>query len=177
MWAFMPSSTPNKFRMEIENVFTIILNGDQGWFVSMGNANDMTKEQIAEAKENRYSENTTRLLPLTKGDDYKIDVLPEGKVGVKPAVGVKVSSKGHRDVKLFFDKENGLLVKAEFKVKDDQSGIEVNQEAVYSDYKDVDGLKFPTKVVIKRDGNQFVEAELSDMKLVDKLDDKTFAKP
>ena len=39
-------------------------------------------------------------------------------------MGVKVESKGHRDVNLFFDKGSGLLVKAEFIIKDIMGGAD-----------------------------------------------------
>ena len=35
----------------------------------------------------------------------------------------------------------------------------------------------PSRVVINRDGMKYVELEISEMKLVDKLDDTVFAKP
>jgi hypothetical protein len=51
------------------------------------------------------------------------------------------------------------------------------QEVFYSNYGDVDGVKFPMKILITRDGKPYVEAENSDVKAVDKLDEKLFAKP
>jgi outer membrane lipoprotein-sorting protein len=164
---------PGKFRMEIENAFTLILDGEKGWL----SGEEMTKDQLAEAKETRHAEAIVRLVPLTKNNDFTLEVLPDAKVGDKPMTVIKVSSKGHRDVTLFFDKQSGMLVKSAYKVKDDQSGQQVTQEAVYSAHKDVDGIKVPMKITLTRDGNKFVEAEISDVKLAEKLDDKTFAKP
>src|SRR5262245_38110155 len=45
---------PNKFRMEIENVFTLVVDGDKGWIKSQGNTQDMTKEQLATQQEHLY---------------------------------------------------------------------------------------------------------------------------
>jgi len=41
---------PSQFRMEIEGVFTIVLNGDQGWLSSGGNTQELTKEQTRPAE-------------------------------------------------------------------------------------------------------------------------------
>jgi hypothetical protein len=104
--------------------------------------------------------------------------LPEAKVGDRAAVGVKVSSAGHRDVDLYFDKMSGLLVKSETRVKaEEMDGKEVSQETVFTEFKEIDGAKVATKFVIKRDGKPYVEAELTDLKPAAKLDDKLFAKP
>jgi hypothetical protein len=47
----------------------------------------------------------------------------------------------------------------------------------YSDFKEVEGVLQAMKVVIKRDGKDYVEGETTDLKLAEKLDDSVFAKP
>jgi outer membrane lipoprotein-sorting protein len=167
---------PDKFKMEIQGVFTIVVNGDKGWMGANGSTQEMTKEQLDEQKQGLYAGSVASLVPL-KDKAYKLSLLGESKVGDRSAAGVKVSRKDHYDVNLYFDKETNLLVKTVSRLKDSMSGQEVEQEATYSDFKEVEGVKVPTKVSIKRDGKQFVEAENSDMKLAEKLDDSVFAKP
>jgi outer membrane lipoprotein-sorting protein len=164
---------PDKFKMEIEGVFTIVLNGDKGWM----NGQELTKEQLAEQQEELYSGWVATLAPL--GDKaFTLAPLGETKVDNKPAAGVKVSSKGHGDVNLYFDNATGFLVKIERRAKaQEQGGQEVSQETFFQDYKDVDGLKVPMKMAIKRGGKQFVESEVTELKPVGKLDDSVFAKP
>ena len=104
--------------------------------------------------------------------------LPEIKVDNRPAVGVKVSHKNRADVMLYFDKTSGMMIKSEYPVKSpEQKGKEVKQEAFHSEYKEVAGVQFPMKIVLKRDGKLFVEAENFDVKPVEKLDNKVFGKP
>jgi hypothetical protein len=100
------------------------------------------------------------------------------KVDGKPAVGVKVSHKGHEDIKLYFDKDTNLLVKVELRVKAQEQGYkEVTQETFLKDWKDADGIKVVTKVVDKRDGKLYIEEEVSDVKYLEKVEAKLFAKP
>jgi hypothetical protein len=80
-------------------------------------------------------------------------------------------------VTLYFDKESGLLVKYESRVKDEGSGQEVNEEHFLSDYKEVQGTKQAGKVVTKRDGKLYLEGEVTDHQLSEKLDAGVFAKP
>jgi outer membrane lipoprotein-sorting protein len=167
---------PDKYKMEIENVFAIVVNGDKGW-VKQGDATDMSKEQLDEAKEERYAGYVSTLIPL-KDSAYNLALIGEAKVADHPAVGVKVTHAGHREVKLYFDKESGMLVKMEHNVKDEmQGGKEIDQASIFSDFKDVDGVKLPHKVLIMREGKKFVEAEDFDIKPAEKLDAGVFAKP
>lgn len=168
---------PDKFRMEIKDVFTLVLDGDKGWVRFMDETKEMTKEQLANQKESTAAGYAAALWPL---DDkaYTLTTLPESKVDGKPALGVKVTRKGMPDVSLYIDKATSLVVKYSFRTKsDEQKGKEVLQDVYLSDYGDVDGLKMPKKITIKRDDKIYVEAENSDVKLAEKLDDKVFAKP
>jgi hypothetical protein len=168
---------PDKFRMEIEGVFTIVLDGDKGWLESMGETKELTKEQLANQQRMQYIGQVSRLVTL-KDKAFKLSPLPEIKIDKDPAVGVKVSRQGQGDVLLYFDKGTGLLAKSEATVKsEEQKGKEVRQELFMSDYKEVDGLKSPTKLVVKRDGKVYIEATIADLKRAEKLEDKVFAKP
>jgi hypothetical protein len=171
------SQGADQWRMEIVDVFTMVVNGDKGWTKTANGTEDMTKEQLAETKEGAYSGWITSLVPL-KEKEFKLSLLGEIKVDDKPAVGVRVSSKGHRDVNLYFDKDRGLLVKSSMQVKSQENeGKEMSQEVFYTDYKELDGIKVPHKVVVKRDGKDYVVAETIEMKRSEKLDASVFAKP
>lgn len=163
---------PDKFRMEIENAFVMIVNGDKGWV----NGEEMTKEQLTEQKEGMYAGWVLRLTPLAD-KAFTLVVIGDSKVDDKPAVGIKVSHKGHRDVSLYFDKETALPVKIEQTVKDDQSGKELTQESVIKEWIKAGEVKVPSKMIIKREGKLYVDGEMSDYKMSEKLPDETFSKP
>ena len=168
---------PGQFKMDIGGAFVLVVNGDQGWAVEGGTPRELTKDELAEQKENMYAEWVIHHLPL-KQQGFTLTAAGEENVGGRAAVGVKVAHAGHRDVALYFDKETGLASKAAFKVKAREQGDkEVLQEIVFSEYKDVGGMKMASKEVIKRDGKNFVDGESFDVKLVEKLDDKVFSKP
>lgn len=168
---------PERFRMEIEGVFTMVIAGDKGWVKTDKGVEDMTAEQLAREKNNLHGGYVTTLIPL-KDKSFTLATLPETKVDDKPALGVKVSQKDRPDVTLWFDKTTGLLVKSEQMVQpEDPEAKPVKQETTFGDYKEFAGYKIPTKVVAKREGKLFVEATISDMKPLEKVDDKLFMKP
>jgi hypothetical protein len=174
---------PDKFRsvqeltvMGQELKITTVLNGDKGWVSVAGNTQELGKDAIESAKEDFYAGKVTDMTAL-KEKGYKLGALAEKKVGDRAAVGISVAHEGHRDIFLFFDKETGMLLMSERQARDATSGQEFKQETRYSSYKDVDGVKRPHKVDIKRDGEKFVEAEVTEYKTFDKLDDSTFEMP
>jgi hypothetical protein len=156
--------------------FVQVLSGDKAWNKVNDTTEELNPDQLAEVKEGAYHNWVMTLAPL-KDKAFTLSSLGEVKVEKRPALGVRVSSKGHRDVNLYFDKETFLLVKTEMRVKDDQSGMEVSQEDTYSDYKDINGIKEAMKIVVRRDDKPFVEATVEEVKREEKLDDSIFSKP
>src|SRR5262249_50881816 len=148
---------------------------NKGWVKTNENVEEMDKDALAQEKASVYAGWVATLVPL-EDKEFQLSLVGEAKVGDRPAVGVKVSHKGQKDINLYFDQEKGILLKMETRVKDMQ-GQEVTQETLYSDFKDFDGIKHPTKASIKRDGNRFVEIEWTELKRLDKLDDSVLAKP
>jgi hypothetical protein len=156
--------------------FVQVLSGDKGWNKVNDTTEEVNPDQLAEAKEGAYHNWVTTLAPL-KDKAFALSSLGEVKVENRSAWGVRVSRKGHRDINLYFDKDANLLVKTEMRVKDEQSGMEVSQETFYSDFKEIDGIKEPMKIVLKKDGKPNVEATVQEVKREEKVDDSIFAKP
>jgi hypothetical protein len=158
-----------KFRL------VVVLAGRQGWVKLNDDTAEQDEDDLAEAREEAYAEWVATLVPLK---DKKFRLAPLGEVAVdgRPALGIKVSREGHRDVNLYFDREMSLLVKTETRVKDDD-GQEVTEETFLSDYKEVQDTKQAMKVKVKRDGKLYLEIEVTDCQLAEQLDDSVFAKP
>lgn len=155
---------------------TWVLNGAQGWFKRgpAVEAGAMKKDELEETREEAYFNWITLLAPI-KGKDFKRTPLDEVKMDGRTLVGLTVSRKGNRDVKLYFDKETGLLAKSERKVKED--GADVVEEMYFAGYKDIDGVKMAMRLTTRRDGKLNAEFDITEAKLQEKLDDKLFTKP
>jgi hypothetical protein len=168
---------PNQFRMEIEGVFTIVVNGDKGWQAGMGEVKELTKEQLDTQRHDHRAGWMTTLLPL-KDKAFTLKSLKDDKVGKHEARVVLASRKNYPDVKLYFDKTSNLLIKMEYRSKAAEMNFkEVTMDTIYSDFKDVDGAKVAHKMVMHRDGKVFLESEVLSMKAEGKLDAKVFAMP
>jgi hypothetical protein len=181
-WAIQP---PDKVRVQLEAepggmkfTFLFVFDGKQGWMKINDTTIDLDEDALTEAKEDIHAGRVETLVPLLKDKRFELSPLADAKVDGHPVVGVRVAHNGHRDIKLYFDKKIGLLLKNERMIKDQTfGGQERTQETLHSDYKDVKGVKQPLKLLIKRDGDKHLEGVITDFQMKDKLDDAVFAKP
>jgi len=151
-----------------------VFDGSKARVVVNGHAKELSDVQTRDFRESIHAQNVMRLTPLLKAPGFTLTAAEGTTVGGKPAVGVKVASKDHRDVTLYFDRDTGLLVKAERAVLN-PVGKEVKQEQTFADYKAFEGLKHPLHTVVTRDGQKLMESETVDFKPLEKADPKEFA--
>lgn len=178
-WLEAPERWKAQYSMDFSGTPTTrveVVTRDKGWASMNDQSEEMTADQLKETHERLYGDSVVGLVALTTGD-CQLSMAGESQVNGKPAVGIKVTSKGHRDFTLYFDKETGLPVKSATRAKNMTGDEEVKQETFYSDYKDFSGIKRPTKVVVKQEGKDFVEWQVAELKPLEKLDDSLFAKP
>ncbi|HEX3147002.1 MAG TPA: hypothetical protein VHR66_02905 [Gemmataceae bacterium] len=174
---------PDKLRFDIDMdaggmkvKFASATNGKDAWQQSGDQFEVMTKEKGVEFDHNVYVMQISQLLPL-KDKVYTLTSLGESKVGDQPVMGIKVARGGRREVSLYFDKKTGLLAKSSTRVVAELTMKEVTQDVLVSDYRDKDGAKIFGKLTILHDGKEYIVEEMSDYKVMEKVDDKVFAKP
>jgi hypothetical protein len=157
---------------------TVLLDGKKLHLYVNGKEYKLDEKRAdALAREQAHVAAVMDLVFADKKAGYKLSPLGEVKVNDKPAVGVRVSSEGYRDINLFFDKASGLPVKTEGRTLDIQSGEEQTEEKLLSDYKETDGVQRPGKLVVLRDGKKIFTLKIDEIKVVDKFDKDFFTKP
>src|SRR5207302_7326086 len=119
-------------------------------------ADDKLAEQL---KEGAQMLAVFKLYPL-KSKEYELSAIGAAQVNGKPALGIRTSKKGARDISMYFDKETGLLAKIEHRTVDFMSGQEVTEERIITEYQKVDGVPQFKKVLVNRDGKKFLEGEV-----------------
>jgi hypothetical protein len=182
--ARIQSQLPNKVREELNlevmgrKIAAVrVFDGKKGWESAQGMTRELEGDDLNEMKDDVLENYVQSLVPLLKDKRFTISLIGDDKVDDKAVVGVKVAVKNGKDLKLFFDKDSGLLLKFQHKFKSAAVTTEVDSEVFFSDYKDVNGLKVAMKQLTKHDGKKFVDMEFTDAKILEKLDDSTFAKP
>lgn len=177
----LPDKLKESIQMTVagQNISVLTLvTGDKQYLIVNGkemDVDDATKEAL---KDVGHMLKMGKLVGLLKDKDIELSLIGEEKVEDKPAVGVRVVAKGHKDVSLWFDKKTNLLAKLEHRGSDPFTKSEVNEERIIAEYmNNKDGIPVPKKIIIKHDGKTFLELEMSDVQLLEKLDDGDFKKP
>lgn len=178
-WWQMPDQYKTTFRYELggkRESQTQAVDGQAGWLQVNGQVQDLPKEAVAEMREQKYAEDMDRLGFLVD-KEVEVTALDETKAGTQKVVGVVIKSKGHRDVKLYFDAVSSRLAKREHVVLDGATGRDIVQGVVFGDYRETDGAPHYHMLTAYRGGKKFVEAKVVEVEFFDKLDKKVFAKP
>ena len=152
-----------------------ILNGDKGSIALDGQPQKLEPAALAEMRETLQLDRAVRLVPLLTDKSFTLSSLGESKGAERTVVGIKVTAKGRRELRMYFDKDSGFLVKTEHMLED--KGREVRQEELYSDFRDVGGYKRPIKVSAYRDGKKVMDAEMLEVRSYDRIDPVEFTKP
>jgi hypothetical protein len=178
----VPSQYKSAWELQYRNQMIanmVGVNGRVGWTSANGQVKEIPDNNFKELKEQMYAESLDKLLPLTS-KSLALRSLGESKddrLSGRSLVGIQVTAKDHRDVRLYFDKETNLLAKRENRVKDVKTGVESSQEVYYGQYKDVEGVKCWTKFTMYRDGQRFLEADITDIKFFPTLPNSLFDPP
>jgi hypothetical protein len=153
-----------------------VVAGDKAWRKFGDSSNEIEQDRLANEKRMVY----LAVIPITilplKSKEFKVEAIGEAQVDGKPAAGIKATGPDGKDFTLYFDKENGLPVRTVAKVLDFM-GNEVTEETTFSDYKMMGNIKKATKIQSKHDGEKFLDQRVTEFKVLDKVDAKTFTEP
>lgn len=174
-----PGRTKTTIQVEIEDeTVTIVrvLNGNKAWQHTNGETQELDEQEVAALQARVHETYVHTLVPLLRDQAFSLSPLGEVPVGGRPAVGVKVTAKGQKDVDLYFDKGSGLLVKSACWGLNPSLG-EITRETFYSDYQEKDGLKQPRKFVSRHNGEKYMEMEVMELQVLDRIDASEFVMP
>ncbi|MCL7752853.1 pitrilysin family protein [Polaribacter sp. Z022] len=156
------AAAPNKTSVVVSGmgrVFSkMVFDGETGYQEAQGRKKDMTADEIAKAKaKNAISEEL----------DYKNGTL----LRIEPLNDKKAYVIKYEDKEIFFDVKSGLKLKEVKTVK--AGGKEVSIPTVFSNYKELNGMKFPYTIGQKM-GPMDMKFEVKDIKINEGVTDADF---
>ncbi len=155
---------------------TSVVNGEKGWAKVGEQGQELDADKLANAKRSSYLVAVSSNPLLLKSKGFKYEAAPDEKYEGKAAACLKGTGPDGKDFKLLFDQETGLPVAVIGKVAS-FTGEDVTQDTTFKDYKDFDGFKVATKIVVKHNGEKVADVEVVEFKHLDKVDPKAFASP
>ena len=155
-------AAPNKTSAVVSGMGQVfskqVFDGEKGYAEAQGKRTDLTGEQLASAKKNAK---------IFKDETYKSGKLDRIENLEGNPTYVIISDK----TEAFYDVKSGLKIKEVITSK--ASGKEVKNPINYSDYKTVNGVKFPHKISMKM-GPMSMEFIVQEIKINEGVTDADF---
>jgi hypothetical protein len=150
------------------------ITGKTGW-LRHGQA-EATDVHLKEAPSvERSWQGMLAMLPLVRDAGEELAVLPERDWKGRRLVGVRATAPQEGD--LYFDKATGLLTLSRCASASLLPGKEVVRDLAYESYKDIEGVRYPTRLTGTREGAPLMDLTVTSIQFLDKVDDSVFARP
>lgn len=115
------------------------------------------------------------LLWHLRQNETELSTLDDAEADGSPAAGIRHSAHGMSN-DYYFNKQNGLLAKTVVR-RPMQAGGHYTAENLFGDYRKVDGVILPHRLRTYLLGELMVEWRITEIQLVDRLDEKVFTLP
>lgn len=171
---------PNQYRITLilfisGAQITIVqtVNGDAARITVNDRKQPLTEDQKQETIASAALQEIGQLTPLLDKNRFTITSGKPASVAGQSTHVLIIQDKAAGTVKMNFDAKTGLLVQTT-RQSLAPSGKKVEETTVMSDYKKVQGIMTPTKLVVTHDGQPFMTMNMSEIQYVEKLDKAIF---
>ncbi|MFY7951610.1 MAG: hypothetical protein ACOVT5_03800 [Armatimonadaceae bacterium] len=171
---------PNMFRMSVDTTLgttktsqTIVVNGDKVKATTAGKAQELKDPAKGKFLQLAAVQEVSLLYPLLDDKRFTLKAEKDEKVNDKDAAVVLVTRKGMKDMRLYFDKASGELVRFVHKMPD-PFGAEAVTEVTLSEFKKFDGVLQPTVQKVRQANKEYMTLRIVEAKMVEKPDLKAY---
>src|SRR5262249_35727075 len=156
----------------------MVFNGPKAWTkIENLKAIALPKELAGAFQDYFYGLRLVMFPTRPHGKGTMLSLAGEGNGGGPPAPGVRVTPARQKDVTIYFDKQSALPVKMELSALDTIAEKDVQHEFLFSQHKELNGVRFPMEMVWNKDGKKFMTREFKDLQPVEKHEAGLFAEP
>ncbi len=150
-----------------------VLHGDSGWKQVGKKISDLTQAETREMKKGLFRD-TINLFKKSDNKELTIQYFGEEIIGEKTNFVLKINDNSGEFFNLYIDSETFLIAKKSYHGSS-EVGLATLEE-IYSDYREVDGIKIPFKTIVRANGRRFIDSEVIEAKFNLKLDEGFFYK-
>jgi hypothetical protein len=154
--------------LEVQQIF----DGTAGWAINpMQGDQPITGTQLENMKDNTFP--TPFMAPLPSGS--KLTMLPNETVDGKSWIVLQLTRPSGNNTKIYFDPETYLIGRSVSMIDNPETGAKMQLVSSSSDYRTVDGVKVPFKIVNASD-IQTITIVLTKVEHNVPMDDAMFSK-
>ncbi len=164
---------PNKLVQEMATpagAFTIVFDGEKGWFSGPQGAQDLPESRIRETRADLFRS----FINLFQAENLKIQDLAQEESEGKKLEVLLISDPFGNQLKMYVDLATYLPAKLAYRGQGMMGPSDF--EEVQSDFREVSGVKLPFDQVISIDGNKQAETKILEMKVNAAVDPSLFIK-
>jgi len=168
---------PGKMRQNIvtpQGEISILFDGKAGYAVTAMGVQPLPPEMTTSLNDAIFKDTVPLLLHLTQ-DENQAQFSGTEEVEGKPASVLLVKQPSGEMVKVFISKETHYVVKLVF--RETEQGATLDKETFFSDFREVEGIKFPFHVVQNVNGQLYTDNRIKNVKLNTELDESLFEVP
>jgi hypothetical protein len=153
-----------------------VVSGDKGGRVFGDNRLGLRADEIANEKRTLWTVVAPVLVLPLKAPSFRLESVADATVDGKPCAGVRVTGPDKKPFTLYFDKQSGLPARLVARMTGFM-GEDYDQETLFSDYREVEGIRKAMRIVVKRDGERFLEQKLTEFRVLKDVPPATFEPP
>ena len=168
---------PDKFRQDMntpQGEMNVLFDGKVGFFLSAMGNQPLPPELTNTFKDSIFREIPFLLTHLTQ-NDIPIQYIGTEEVEGETAAVLQVKQPSGEMLKIFISEASHYVVKQAF--REIRQGLVENKENLFTDYRDVSGVKIAYQVLQNVNGVRFSETRLDSIKLNTELDESLFRVP
>jgi len=150
-----------------------IISGDKAWAVTPQGTVDIPESQRKDMQASIFRD-WINLFHITESEELNVQYLETGEFDDTKVEIILVSDGKGNSVKLFLDANSFVPIKQEYKGMDMTGPAEM--EEIYSDFREVNGIKFPFNVLVRSDGKKYLESKVTEIKFNTEIDSSIFEK-
>lgn len=141
---------------------TVYVEGTSGWMATPQGRTPLPPPQLQQTQSALFR--LREALLLSDGDaSRQVNFIEEAEVDSKAADVIEISKEGGQFVRLWVDSASGDILKSAYK-GDALRGAPADIEEIYSDYREVDGLRTPFAITILQNGEKYLDAQVVEVK-------------
>lgn len=168
---------PDKLRQNIvtpQGEVSIVFDGKAAYAVSPLGAQPLPPEITTSLKNSAFRDLIPFLINLSE-NDVPVQYAGTEEVEGKPASVLLVKQPSGDTLKVFISEETHYVVK--FAFRETEQGVAVDKETIFSDFREVDGVKIAHHTVQYANGELNAESRVNSIKLNPELDESLFEVP
>jgi hypothetical protein len=140
---------------------TVYVEGTSGWMATPQGRTPLPPPQLQQTQSALFR--LREALLLSDGDvSRQVNFIEQAEADGKAADVIEIS-KGGQFVRLWVDSASGDILKSAYK-GDALRGAPADIEEIYSDYREVDGLRTPFAITILQNGEKYLDGQVVEVK-------------